>query len=373
MERSVMGVCARLAACGSIGCAAVVLGGVDLGGGAAGFGMNSCPNQTWTYDTGASITPLNRACATQLGLFADADGDGMPDAATDMINANAGSVQLWCFPNVLVVSKDSDGQVCADVTTVYVSKNNDFWGGQNLLGNAIRKRFKGQWDDETEKVKWREQFPFIREILDAIEKAINGLPKIRSVIPDIGVPDGTGIKRLDMAFFSGSEHSFVPASFVAQLVPPPPIVGEIDLAGDPFLELMGLEEFNPDGQTVFPVVELPAVDLGFSFGPVPGPFQALVVQGPGLDTGILGRSWLVSPPGVPRPRYFEGEDGEFLFIPCEADINDDGLVNFADVAAFVNAFNATDPLADLNGDGLVNLADVQVFVNAFTQCSALAG
>ncbi len=42
-----------------------------------------------------------------------------------------------------------------------------------------------------------------------------------------------------------------------------------------------------------------------------------------------------------------------------------GLLDLADVVAFVTAFTGMDPLADLNPDGLFDLADVIAFVTAF--------
>ena len=48
-----------------------------------------------------------------------------------------------------------------------------------------------------------------------------------------------------------------------------------------------------------------------------------------------------------------------------ADVNCDGIVNFADVQAFVQLFQSLDPAADVNGDGAVNFADVQLFIALF--------
>ena len=50
---------------------------------------------------------------------------------------------------------------------------------------------------------------------------------------------------------------------------------------------------------------------------------------------------------------------------CPADLNGDGMLNFFDVSAFLNAFNAADLVADFNGDGMLNFFDVSAFLNAF--------
>jgi len=50
---------------------------------------------------------------------------------------------------------------------------------------------------------------------------------------------------------------------------------------------------------------------------------------------------------------------------CDADLNDDGQVDFFDVSALLTAYNAQDPLADLNGDGLFDFFDISAFLGAY--------
>jgi hypothetical protein len=52
--------------------------------------------------------------------------------------------------------------------------------------------------------------------------------------------------------------------------------------------------------------------------------------------------------------------------PCLGDFNSDGLLDFADVQLFLNAFSAHSPAADVNFDGLFEFADVQQFLAAFS-------
>lgn len=51
--------------------------------------------------------------------------------------------------------------------------------------------------------------------------------------------------------------------------------------------------------------------------------------------------------------------------PCPADLTGDGVLNFFDVSAFLQAFAAGDPLADFTGDGIYNFFDVSAFLGAF--------
>jgi hypothetical protein len=50
---------------------------------------------------------------------------------------------------------------------------------------------------------------------------------------------------------------------------------------------------------------------------------------------------------------------------CQADLTGDGSLDFFDVSAFLNAFNAQDPIADFTGDGLYDFFDVSAFLNSF--------
>ncbi len=50
---------------------------------------------------------------------------------------------------------------------------------------------------------------------------------------------------------------------------------------------------------------------------------------------------------------------------CVADINNDGVLDLADIGAFVNGFTAQDPIADIDGNGVFDLGDINAFVASF--------
>ncbi len=50
---------------------------------------------------------------------------------------------------------------------------------------------------------------------------------------------------------------------------------------------------------------------------------------------------------------------------CPADMNNDGLVDIADVFAFLTAYNSLDLAADLTNDGLVDISDVFAFLTSY--------
>jgi len=51
--------------------------------------------------------------------------------------------------------------------------------------------------------------------------------------------------------------------------------------------------------------------------------------------------------------------------PCPADLNADGVIDFADYLEFLNLYDALDPRADLNADGVVDFADYLEFLNHY--------
>jgi hypothetical protein len=50
---------------------------------------------------------------------------------------------------------------------------------------------------------------------------------------------------------------------------------------------------------------------------------------------------------------------------CDADLNADGVLNFFDVSAFLQGYNAMSAQADFNNDGVWNFFDVSAFLQAF--------
>ena len=53
-------------------------------------------------------------------------------------------------------------------------------------------------------------------------------------------------------------------------------------------------------------------------------------------------------------------------IPCRADLTGDGVLDFFDVSAFLNAFRMNETAADFTNDGVLNFFDISAFLNAFS-------
>lgn len=61
---------------------------------------------------------------------------------------------------------------------------------------------------------------------------------------------------------------------------------------------------------------------------------------------------------------WEGGGGD----TCIGDLNDDGVINGADLTILLGAWGTSDPVADLNDDGAVNGADLTILLGAWGDC-----
>jgi len=60
-------------------------------------------------------------------------------------------------------------------------------------------------------------------------------------------------------------------------------------------------------------------------------------------------------------------DGDGIGNACDADLNNDCIVNFIDLGAMKAVFFTNDPDADMNGDGSVNFLDLARLKAGFFQ------
>ena len=68
--------------------------------------------------------------------------------------------------------------------------------------------------------------------------------------------------------------------------------------------------------------------------------------------------------GVPNADQRD-TDGDGFGNMCDADLNNDGIVNFADLARFKEVYGTADPHADFNGDGVVDDQDLEILKGMF--------
>lgn len=198
-----------------------------------------------------------------------------------------------------------------------------------------------------------ETFPFDRptlqsEVIDNPLLIDNGsmgsggfVPKMIAVTP----PNIGNLEfKIGLDFALGGAQAWVAISSsppVGGVVAQDELVGPIDLNG------MG----NGDG-------------FGTMFYPI---------DDPAMDGQTFYMQWLVADPGAVGGFALSDVAQVVPFcsmiascaIPCPADLNDDGLLDFIDISAFLAAYSANDSAADFNGDGNFNFFDVAAFLSAF--------
>jgi len=99
------------------------------------------------------------------------------------------------------------------------------------------------------------------------------------------------------------------------------------------------------------------IETGFNVGDFVGLTSTVRVKFVASDLG----DGSVVEAGIDDVRIF----GVSCSDGCPADLTGDGNLDFFDVSAFLNAYNAQDPAADFTGDGMFDFFDVSAFLNAF--------
>lgn len=75
---------------------------------------------------------------------------------------------------------------------------------------------------------------------------------------------------------------------------------------------------------------------------------------------------------VPNPDQRD-TDGDGYGNLCDADMNNDGVVNFSDLAIFKSVYGTANPHADFNGDGVVNDLDLEILKSMFGRAPGPSG
>lgn len=93
-----------------------------------------------------------------------------------------------------------------------------------------------------------------------------------------------------------------------------------------------------------------------------------IVDGGGANAPYIANTQFCNntPDHLNPSQWQDGGGNEFLTnCPCPADLTDDGVTDFFDVSAFLQAFANNDPLADFTNDGIWDFFDVSAFLQAF--------
>ena len=83
-----------------------------------------------------------------------------------------------------------------------------------------------------------------------------------------------------------------------------------------------------------------------------------------LTTQYEIHGWGCPPPESRLDELIEG-DATIRVVPCRADMDGDGVLTLGDYLAFLNAFDAGEPIADFDFDGELTVFDFLAFQNRF--------
>ncbi len=160
----------------------------------------------------------------------------------------------------------------------------------------------------------------------------------------------------------GNNSSLVWASASAEPIPASPAPANHGWSENPFIEVPAFGTNFVDRQESFVGVRFDPGD-GWHYG-----WIGVVKTGIGLDAFAWGYE---TEPGVPICAGASADDPDCTGGTSAGDMNDDGVVDFADVEGFVGVLlgNPTPPgiipdRADMDGDGDEDGQDIQPFVDA---------
>ncbi len=146
---------------------------------------------------------------------------------------------------------------------------------------------------------------------------------------------------------------------------------DLDLNDDGILDVMPWTSVL-DSVAFIESALIPPVGTEYAYGdirvgPDPAGFvPAQIAYCPSTLVWTIGPFDLANAPGFDSPG--DPNPGCDYTNPCPADLNGDGLVGSADLAALLNSWGATGGAADLNGDGTVGSADLAALLNSWGSC-----
>ncbi len=335
-----------------------VAGAVDVSGTACKNG--NCCSGNFLFDTGASESFLSNACANQMGLNDDADGDGTPDLSAGMKTFN-GSIGTWCFPSVAIAATSSEGQVCVSSETVYVIKDTSHGlSGRNILGRPWQSSVDSCYRAKTQQTWWPWPQATVLEQADFDVKTDKRGDQ-RGVLSNVYVEGKSGGAVIDMTFSSNLPFPILPRRVAEQIGP---VSGRIDISSKRYHEVytrLEVAGMNPTKQTLFDIVIIDNFDLGI--GPQGYPVRALVLDDVNSNFGVLTDRMMLCTDGIGEIVYAPtaGEFGALQYAILDCDGNE--VADTLEIEA--------DPSMDANKDHVLDRCESAVGATCLPDGSCL--
>lgn len=168
-------------------------------------------------------------------------------------------------------------------------------------------------------------------------------------------------------------------SMVARM---PPLIGDegfkvgVDLGLAGATAWLAVSQTGPSGGTIprdelLGPITLGGLLAGEGYGTMPWP---IAVDG-SQDGSVYFMQWIIEDPSAAGGEALsrvasvtlECPTGGCDLAPCPADMNGDSVLDFFDVAMFLQFMSDQDPAADLDGNGVFNFFDVQAFLQTLSE------
>ncbi|MCP4243118.1 MAG: S8 family serine peptidase [bacterium] len=327
--------------------------GIMLGGSAGGSAIGVAPDAEWIAAKIFNDQGESSYSAIHLSFqwLLDPDGDSSTDDAPDLVN---GSWGMGDYPGQCLYDFEEDitALTQADITVIFAAGNSGPDVGTSVSPANYTSTFSvGSINDQMLVAPTSSRGP----------SACGG-----ALFPDVVAP-GVNIRTSDRDLGQNNPYASTSGTSFAA----PHATGLVALL-----------------KSAFPTVSSPDLVLALQNSAIDlGPGGAENDYGAGMINAVAAYDRLITVDGecpagetdtdadglpdscdnctlVPNPPQRDTDDDGFGNI-CDADFNDDGVVNFGDVGSFVSVFGTTDPDADFNGDGVVNFGDVSILLMAF--------
>ena len=336
--------------------------------------------------------------AQQLAAqFPDADGDELYERARAIVAAEMQAITFNEFLPVLL-GADAMGAYGGYDESMKPMIANEFAAaayrvGHTMLSPNLRRVEATDQTAIAGDLPLRDAFFTPANIEDhGIDSILRGLASQKAqeidayVVDDIrnflfGPPGSGGFDLASLNIQRGRDHGIPHYNALRSMAGLTPVSDFSEISSDPNV-VAGLSSVYADVDSIDPWVGLLAED--HAPGAMVGPTLAMILGDQFQRLRTADRFWYESylPADlialveaqtlsaiIQRNTGIGAELSDNVFMaaePCPADVNNDGVINYFDVSAYIGLFSAEDPRADYAGhDGVFDFFDVSDFLDAY--------